>query len=136
MKIVIDTNVVISGVFFGGKPRMILEAVSDGRISAYASAEILDEYYEVVDEMIDRGQGHLNCDVLLPLISAMEIVIPISSINISRDPDDNKFIECAADAGALYIVSGDKDLLDIKKYDGIQIVAAADFCNMYSYILL
>ena len=86
--------------------------------------------------MIDRGQGHLNCDVLLPLISAMEIVIPISSINISRDPDDNKFIECAADAGALYIVSGDKDLLDIKKYDGIQIVAAADFCNMYSYILL
>ena len=101
MKIVIDTNVVISGVFFGGKPRLILEAVADCKIFACASAEILDEYYEVVDEMIDRGQGHFNRDVLLPLVSALEIVTPISSINISRDPDDNKFIECAADAGAL-----------------------------------
>lgn len=136
MKIVIDTNVVISGVFFGGKPRMILEAVSEGRIIASASAEILDEYYDVVDEMISRGQGHFNRDVLLPLVSALEIVIPISSINISRDPDDNKFIECATDAGALYIVSGDKDLLDIKEYDDIQIVTVADFCNTYSYIFL
>ncbi|MBQ7193170.1 MAG: putative toxin-antitoxin system toxin component, PIN family, partial [Synergistaceae bacterium] len=45
MKIVIDTNVVISGVFFGGKPRMILEAVADRKIFACASAEILTEYY-------------------------------------------------------------------------------------------
>ena len=115
---------------------MILEAVANGKISAYASAEMLDEYYEVVDEMIGRGQGHFNRNVLLPLISALEIVIPISSINISRDPDDNKFIECAADAGALYIVSGDKDLLDIKEYDGIQIITAADFCSKYNYIFL
>ena len=47
MKIVIDTNVVISGVFFGGKPRMILEAVADRKIFACASAEILTEYYTV-----------------------------------------------------------------------------------------
>ncbi len=106
MKIVIDTNVIISGVFFGGKPRIILEAVADRKVLACASAEILSEYYEVVDEMISRGQGYCNRNILLPLISAMEIIIPVSSINISRDPDDNKFIECAADCG-------DKDLFDI-----------------------
>ncbi|MBR1658519.1 MAG: putative toxin-antitoxin system toxin component, PIN family [Synergistaceae bacterium] len=134
MKIVIDTNVVISGVFFGGKPRMILEAVADGKLYACASAEILCEYYEIIDEMISRGQGHFNRNVLLPLISAMEIVIPVSTINASRDPDDNKFIECANDSGALYIVSGDKDLLDIQEYNGVQIVTASDFCSMYSGI--
>lgn len=134
MKIVIDTNVVISGVFFGGKPRTILEAVAKNKLCACASPEIIAEYYEIVDEMIRRGQGHFNRNVLLPLISAMEIIIPSSSINASRDPDDNKFIECAVDSGALYIVSGDKDLLCIQEYSEIQIVTAADFCNMYSYI--
>ena len=135
MKIVIDTNVVISGVFFGGKPRMILEAVADRKIFACASAEILTEYYEVIDEMIDRGQGHFNRNVLEPVISEMEIIIPVSSINVSRDSDDNKFIECAVDSGALYIVSGDKDLLDVQEYDGIKIVTAAYFCDTYSSLI-
>ena len=44
MKIVVDTNVVISGVFFGGNPRQIVEAIVDGDINAYATAEIVDEY--------------------------------------------------------------------------------------------
>ncbi|MBQ7267334.1 MAG: putative toxin-antitoxin system toxin component, PIN family [Synergistaceae bacterium] len=136
MKIVIDTNVVISGVFFGGKPRIILEAVADGKLCACASGEILIEYYEVIEEMINRGQGHFNRNVLEPVISEMEIITPVSSINVSRDPDDNKFIECAIDSGALYIVSGDKDLLDIQKYDGIQIVTAAYFCDTYGSLFL
>ena len=135
MKIVIDTNVVISGVFFGGKSRMILEAASEGKLCACASAEIICEYYEIIDEMISRGQGHFNRNVLLPLISSMEIVIPVSTVNLSRDPDDNKFIECALDSGALYIVSGDKDLLDIQEYNGIEIITASDFCKIYSSIL-
>lgn len=134
MKIVIDTNVVISGVFFGGKPRMILEAAADKKISACASPEILSEYYEIIDEMITRGQGHFNRNVLDPFVEETEIVITHSEINTSRDSDDNKFIECAVDAGALYIVSGDKDLLDIQKYEGIKIITAGDFCRIYSYI--
>ena len=52
-------------------------------------------------------------------------------MNISRDPDDDKFIECAKDADALYIVSGDKDLLVIEEYDGIQIITAKEFCDRY-----
>ncbi|MBR0151823.1 MAG: putative toxin-antitoxin system toxin component, PIN family [Synergistaceae bacterium] len=134
MKIVIDTNVVISGVFFGGRPGMILEAVADGRLNACASPEILAEYYEIILEMNKRGQGHFNRNILVPFVSEMEIIKPCSSISICRDPDDNKFIECAFDAKALYIVSGDKDLLDICEYKGIQIVTAGDFCNTYSDI--
>ena len=54
MNIVIDTNVVISGTFFGGFPRKVLEAVVDKKLIAYATAEIVDEYSEIVREMIDR----------------------------------------------------------------------------------
>jgi len=86
MKIVIDTNVVISGTFFGGYPRTIINAV---------------------------------------------LIEPQSIIHISRDPDDDKFISCAKDSQALYIVSGDKDLLVLKCYDNIQIITASEFCEKY-----
>ena len=60
MKIVVDTNVVISGIFFGGVPRKIVEAVADGAIDAYATAEILDEYMGIIASMIERKQGRIN----------------------------------------------------------------------------
>ncbi len=127
MNIVIDTNVIISGIFFGGYPRKILETVADKQISAYATTEIINEYYEIIDEMIKRKQGRINNSVLSQLVSKLKIIQSSSSINICRDPDDNKFIECAIDANALYIISGDKDLLDIQKFNNIQIVNAKSF---------
>lgn len=131
MNIVIDTNVVISGIFFGGYPRKILEAVADKQISAYATTEIINEYYEIIDEMIKRKQGRINNSVLSQLVSKLKIIQSSSSVNICRDPDDNKFIECAIDANALYIISGDKDLLDIQKFNNIQIVNTKFFCEKF-----
>ena len=113
MRIVIDTNVLISGVFFGGFPREILSAVVGQKITACATTEIINEYEEIVQEMINRKQGHINRAILSPLIKAMEIIEPVTHVEICRDPDDNKFLECAKDSYALYIVSGDKDLLVI-----------------------
>ena len=131
MRIVVDTNVLISGVFFGGFPRRILSAIVRKKITACATAEIINEYEEIVQEMIDRKQGHINRAILVPLIRAMEIIEPVTHIEICRDPDDNKFLECAKDSYALYIVSGDKDLLVIEKYENIKIVTAKDFCEKY-----
>lgn len=59
MKIVIDTNVLISGVFFGGFPRKILSSIISGILTACATVAIIDEYEEIVQEMIDRKQGHI-----------------------------------------------------------------------------
>ena len=84
-----------------------------------------------MEEMIDRKQGHLNRTILAPLIQTMEIIEPVSHIEVCRDPDDDKFLECARDSHALYVVSGDKDLLVIEKYENIQIVTAKDFCEKY-----
>jgi putative PIN family toxin of toxin-antitoxin system len=131
MKIIIDTNVFISGVFFGGYPRKILSAIVHGLLSATATAEIVDEYVEIVQEMIGRKQGHLNLELLVTLIDKMEIIEPVTHIEICRDPDDDKFIGCAKDANAVYIVSGDKDLLVLKQFENIQIITAKEFCEQY-----
>lgn len=131
MKIVVDTNVVISGVFFGGAPGEVLKAIVSNKVTACATKQIVEEYIEIVNEMISRKQGNLNNNVLLTLIESLEMIKPKTHIEISRDPDDDKFIECAKDAEALYIVSGDNDLLVIKQYENIKIITAKEFCDNY-----
>ena len=131
MRIVVDTNVLISGVFFGGMPRKVLSAVIHKEITACATEEIVEEYNEIVQEMITRKQGHLNNDILAPLIGTMEIVESKTRVELSRDPDDDKFLGCAKDAKALYVVSGDKDLLVLEKFEGIEIITAKEFCERY-----
>ena len=59
------------------------------------------------------------------------MIEPKTEIQLSRDPDDDKFIECAIDAKAMYIVSGDQDLLDVGTYEGVEIITAAQFCEKY-----
>lgn len=131
MRIVVDTNVIISGVFFGGAPAEVLKAIISNKVTACASKQIVEEYIEIVNEMISRKQGKLNSDILLMLIESLEMIKPKTHIEISRDRDDDKFIECAKDADALYIVSGDKDLLVIKQYENIKIITAKEFCDNY-----
>ena len=131
MKIVIDTNVLISGVFFGGAPRRVLDAVIDSKVSAFASPEIVEEYQEIVEEMINRKQGYMNRNLLDPLLQRVTIILPVKKAAVCRDPDDNKFLDCARDSRALYIVSGDKDLLVLEHYENTDIITAKEFCERY-----
>lgn len=131
MKIVIDTNVVISGTFFGGFPRKILEAVVNNKVDAYANTKIIKEYLDIVKEMIVDKGGKIDENILSPFIEKLNLVKPVSKIKISRDKDDDKFIECAIDSKALYVVSGDKDLLDIVEFQNISIITAKEFYNLY-----
>ena len=84
MKIVIDTNVVISGTFFGGFPRMVLEAVVDKTVSAYATTEIVEEYTEIVKEMIDRKQGHLSTNLEDYLLFSLVHLVFLSPYHTSQ----------------------------------------------------
>ena len=131
MRIVVDTNVIVSGVFFGGAPQRVLNAIVSDQVTACATTEIVDEYLEIVDEMIVRKQGTINRSILSPLIHALEMIEPRTHVALSRDPDDDKFLGCAKDARALYIVSGDKDLLVLEQFEGIEIITAREFCDRY-----
>ena len=127
MRIVIDTNVIASGIFFGGKPKMLLEMVVTRRLDAFVSEEILLEYQETVEELCSRYPSRPHQLPLAHIMSSMNMIDPHTSIQVCRDPDDDKFIECAVDAQCIYIVSGDKDLLAVGQYDGVKIVTVAEF---------
>ena len=127
MRIVIDTNVIASAVFFGGRPKELLELLLNGRLEAFASTEIVVEYKETLEELCARYPNRPEKLPLIAIVSAMKIIEQSSRIAVCRDPDDDKFIECADDAKCVYIVSGDKDLLSLKKYKDIEIVTVADF---------
>lgn len=127
MRVVIDTNVIASAIFFGGKPRQLLEHLMKRNLEAFATNEIIVEYQETCDELCSR---YPNKPLQLPLnqiIAACKIIESKSVIRICRDADDDKFIECAVDACCFYIVSGDKDLLSIRQFQDVKIITVSEF---------
>lgn len=131
MNVVVDTNVVASAIFFGGKPKDIIDLIMRDKVYAYASKEILDEYTETIEYLLNKYPEKKPYTSLIKIQSKFEIINAHSRVNVCRDPDDNKFIECALDSSCYYIISGDKDLLSIEKYDNIQIVTVAEFLKIF-----
>ena len=131
MKVVIDTNVVVSALFFGGRPRRVMEAVLDGLVGMVATPEMLQEYLELFERMAAKGKEPLDGVDLGTILSGTEVIDPVSRVSICRDSDDDKFIGCAIDAGASFIVTGDRDILDLDSYEGIEMIAAAEFCDRF-----
>jgi putative PIN family toxin of toxin-antitoxin system len=128
MKVVVDTNVLVSGVYFGGMPSRVLDAWRDGKYELVVSPDILDEYRRVGEELTARFPDVSLAPFLALLVMAAEIVEPPElSEQVSRDQDDEKFIACAVAAGCRFIVSGDKDLLEVSGHQGIKVVAPRDF---------
>ena len=129
MRIVVDTNVIASAIFFGCKPYQLLHYIMEGRVDVVASKEIVDEYEEIV---LRLKQKYPRIDTRIPLqelLSKFEIIRVSSDIQASRDPDDNKFISCAVDGKCLYIVSGDDDLLSVGSYGDVEILTVAEFLS-------
>lgn len=129
MRIVIDTNVVASAVFFGGVPKKLIQELFNGSFEAYVSEEIVQEYFETYEALHRKYEEKGNPDFLKKIIEKSNIVVPRNEVHVCRDPDDDKFISCALEGKCIYIVSGDKDLLSLEKFDDIQIVKVSDFLH-------
>ncbi len=132
MKIVLDTNVFVSAVFFGGPPGEILRAWHEGRVDLVLSLEILTEYQETGEELAaDRPEVDLQ-PILQSVAMRAEIVLPAPlGESVCVDSDDDKFLACAVASGAACIVSGDKHLLAVSGYRGIQILRPREFVDRY-----
>ena len=127
MKIVIDTNVLISAMYFGGNPRKLVRLLLKDAFDAFANEGIVTEYIESTDEFMEKYEDKL-ADIALPdIISKMKQIEPVADVHVCRDPDDDKFIGCALDSKSKYIVSGDKDLLSLGSHENVEIVTVADF---------
>ena len=120
MKVVLDTNVVISGIFFSGPPSRILKAWKDSKIQITLSEEILEEYQRVAEELSSGFPG-IDIEKIIELFTIYGEMFDTKniSVSVSEDPDDNKFIECAIASNSKIIISGDKHLLRITGYQGI-----------------
>ena len=131
IKAVLDTNVVISAIVFGGKPRRILNLAIEGKISLFFSEPMFEEIREILGGRKFRFTAPQLLAVERELEAISDTVYPDKSIKFMKDdPDDDVFIECALAADADYIVSGDKHLLDLKSYGNIKIVNVAEFVEV------
>lgn len=127
-KVVLDTNVLISALVFGGKPRRVFQAATAGVIQLVISEILLEELTGVLEGAKFRYPKELTRMILDELTAVAELVTPTLSIRrITSDPDDNRVLECALAGRADLIVSGDPHLLDLVEFEGIPIWTPAKF---------
>jgi putative PIN family toxin of toxin-antitoxin system len=135
IRVVIDTNVFISATFLPhSKPAKIINWIRGGKVVWVTSLEILEEITRVLLSPRVKKRHGLTAQqitkVLEGLIQGAEITPGTLRANASRDPADNKFLACAVEGQADYLVSGDKDLTDLKSYQDIPIVSPAAFLEI------
>ena len=125
-RVVLDTNVLISAILFGGKPKLVLDEVIAGRIDCFLSSEILEELNTVLQRPKFGFTPSQCLNIIDELHRACEIIKPSSELSVQiTDPDDKIILACAADANADYIITGDSDLKRLHAFKDIQILTPA-----------
>ena len=129
LKAVLDTNVFVSALVFGGKPQVVIQwLVENGSI--YISQDILTETRRIVHAKFPNFIIDLARLEKLLERDALWVVLGSTKVNICQDPDDNMIIETALLGQCNYIVSGDNDLLVLKNYQNIQIETPSHFLSI------
>jgi putative PIN family toxin of toxin-antitoxin system len=134
MKIVLDTNVWISGLLWKGSPARLLRLAESNQFEICSSDAIFTEFERVLGyARIQRQLQKLRLsqsevvEFALKLIKVFITDPKILKNEVAADPDDDMFLACALSVGAQYLVSGDRHLLDMEEWRGIQIVTVKDF---------
>ena len=126
MKIVMDTDALITAVFFGGQALQAIEAVMRGRAAAYATREIVAEYEAVVAGMKGGAEESLRPSLLLPFVARLHIVEP----KPKTASGDDKFLACAMAANALYVVGEGKEAAPTGPYRSVKVVTVEALCQL------
>ncbi|MFC1461843.1 putative toxin-antitoxin system toxin component, PIN family [Verrucomicrobiota bacterium] len=135
MKVVFDTNVVISGLLWQGLPNRLLRLVKHGELELCLSRSIVEEVSRVLSEAkFSHRIIVLNTSVeeLIAGLSKLSKIYPdeIISPAVKADPDDDRVLSCALTSGAKYIVTGDSHLLELENWSGISILTPRQFLNI------
>ena len=135
MKVVLDTNVLVSGTFWKGDSEKIIDKVENKEVELILSKELIEEYEEVInrEEIMDKTQ---NKDLILnesvqKIINDSTIVGPTKKFDaVKEDSKDNKVVECAVEGNVDYIISQDNHLLNLKEFNGIKILTPEEFLGV------
>ena len=130
IRVVLDTNVFVSS-FFGGNPRKVIELWKTGQILLCLSRPVIEEYVDVLKRMGLQDERELE-ELLRLFAHGFNVIFTANTPNLNiveKDPDDDKFIECAVALDSKIIISGDKALREIKDYMGIKIQSPKQFLD-------
>jgi putative PIN family toxin of toxin-antitoxin system len=139
LRVVIDTNVVISGLLWGGLPNGILKLARDGIIEVCSTKTICEELAKVLEyPRFEKRLAELSL-TKEDAVDYYEDIVTLYKENASievvkNDPNDDRFIEAALDSGCSIIISGDEHLLEMKEYQGIMMLSPREFWEVYERI--
>ena len=130
MHLVLDTNVVASAMLWGGRPKLLLQARQEKRIELYTSTPMLAELTDILSRRKFEKKiaaSLLTVDQLVDRYAELaQVVRPTPTPRIVSDPDDDVVIGTALAARADLLVTGDRPLLSVGKYQGVKIVGVAE----------
>lgn len=132
IRVVLDTNILISVLLFKGKLSRMVELWQKGKIIPILSKETFDELRAALEYpkfSLSRAEiKSLIENEILPFFEVTDVSKHVKGV--CRDPEDDKFLSCAISANVDWIVTGDKDLSDLKKYEFVRIIHASEFIKM------
>lgn len=135
MRVVLDTNVFISAVLFRGKASQLTHLWITKKIKLLISREISQEYLKVLAypkfELTKKEILSIVQEQLVPYVENIKTHRKVNAV--PNDPSDNKFLECALDGRADYLISGDAHLLDLGSYKDIPIITVSSFFDTHQY---
>lgn len=127
LRLVLDSNVLISAFYWEGNERSLLRECIIGKYQLVTSSFILEEVERVLKEKFDEDE-HLVRSYIREVFKFSELVVTQGRLNvITEDPSDNNVLETAVVGKANYLITGDKHLLKIGEYNNIPILKSADF---------
>jgi len=135
-RVVLDTNILVSGIGWPGIPRRIIEKWIDGTLILVESPALLDEFHKVIkDEKFEFLEDDDIDEFYRILVEKSEVVEPAFELNVIKEDDaDNRVLECAVAGRANYIVTGDSHLLRLGSFASIRVVSARQMCELMNFI--
>ena len=129
MKVVFDTNIFVSALAIpGGQAERAIDLVIDARVNLIVSKNIIHEVLRVLAQKFSKGPEELSRTAVF-LSELGEIVIPREKLAVLGDEPDNRILECAVAGRADIILTGDRAMLNLKKYSGVRILALRQFLD-------
>jgi uncharacterized protein len=132
LRVVLDTNVLVSALILKGKLSVLVDLWKSGRITPVVSRATFDELRCVLEyskfSLSKEEIQEMLREEILPFFEVVEATEPVSGV--CRDPDDDAFLVCAASGKAAFLVSGDKDLRALGRFGRVRIIAPEQLLAM------
>ena len=132
MKAVFDSNIFISALAIpGGQAERAIDLVIDGRVELCISKPIIHEVLRVLAEKLSRESEQISRTAVF-LAEIAELVVPRHTLAVLQDEPDNRILECAVTGGANIIVTGDKEMLNLKRFAEIRIITLRELLDEHA----